>query len=116
MKATRNSSVLIALSLVVLLIAAMTVASCTETANKKPPAPKVPVTTTAASVTTQVPVPAATSKKQTLKISGSTTVLQIVQKAAHYIATHPNADIQVYDGGSGVGIQAIGAKTVDIGI
>jgi len=32
------------------------------------------------------------------------------------MATHPDADIQVSGGGSGVGIQAIGAKTVDIGM
>ena len=56
-------------------------------------------------------------QKQTIKISGSTTVLPIVQKAAdQYMATHANADIQVSGGGSGVGIQAIGAKTVDIGM
>jgi len=32
------------------------------------------------------------------------------------MTTHPDADIQVSGGGSGVGIQAIGAKTVDIGM
>jgi phosphate transport system substrate-binding protein len=32
------------------------------------------------------------------------------------MATHPDADIQISGGGSGVGIQAIGAKTVDIGM
>jgi phosphate transport system substrate-binding protein len=32
------------------------------------------------------------------------------------MSTHPGADIQVSGGGSGVGIQAIGAKTVDIGM
>ena len=32
------------------------------------------------------------------------------------MATHANADIQISGGGSGVGIQAIGAKTVDIGM
>jgi len=32
------------------------------------------------------------------------------------MAAHPDADIQVSGGGSGVGIQAIGAKTVDIGM
>ncbi len=130
MKPTRNSSLLIALGLVVLLIAAMAVAGCTDTANKNTPAPKAPVTTPAAVVTAQVAVPAATpvapaatiapvstGQKQTIKISGSTTVLPIVQKAAdQYMAAHPDADIQVSGGGSGVGIQAIGAKTVDIGM
>jgi phosphate transport system substrate-binding protein len=32
------------------------------------------------------------------------------------MAVHPNADIQISGGGSGAGIQAIGAKTVDIGM
>jgi phosphate transport system substrate-binding protein len=32
------------------------------------------------------------------------------------MATHANADIQIAGGGSGVGVQAIGAKTVDIGM
>jgi phosphate transport system substrate-binding protein len=32
------------------------------------------------------------------------------------MTTHPDADIQISGGGSGVGIQAIGAKTVDIGM
>ena len=61
--------------------------------------------------------PVSSGERQTIKISGSTTVLPIVQKAAdQYMAAHPNADIQISGGGSGVGIQAIGAKTVDIGM
>jgi phosphate transport system substrate-binding protein len=32
------------------------------------------------------------------------------------MASHPDADIQISSGGSGVGIQAIGARTVDIGM
>jgi phosphate transport system substrate-binding protein len=61
--------------------------------------------------------PVSSGQKQTIKISGSTTVLPIVQKAAdQYMKAHPDADIQVSGGGSGVGVQAIGAKTVDIGM
>lgn len=61
--------------------------------------------------------PASSQEKQTIRVSGSTTVLPIVQKAAdQYMATHAGADIQVSGGGSGAGIQAIGAKTVDIGM
>jgi phosphate transport system substrate-binding protein len=76
---------------------------------------QAPVSTTALPVKTTAPV--STGQKQTIKISGSTTVLPIVQKAAdQYMASHPDADIQVSGGGSGVGIQAIGAKTVDIGM
>jgi len=67
--------------------------------------------------TSETRTPVATQEKQTIKISGSTTVLPIIQKAAdQYMATHASADIQVSGGGSGAGIQAIGTKTVDIGM
>jgi phosphate transport system substrate-binding protein len=50
-------------------------------------------------------------------ISGSTTVLPVIQKAAdQYMATHLDADIRISGGGSGVGIQAVGTGTVDIGM
>jgi phosphate transport system substrate-binding protein len=58
-----------------------------------------------------------TGEKQSIRISGSTTVLPLAQKAAEaYMAAHPDADIQVSGGGSGVGVQQIGEKTVDIGM
>jgi phosphate transport system substrate-binding protein len=61
--------------------------------------------------------PAASGPKGKLKVSGSTTVLPIAQKAAEaYMATNPNADIQITGGGSGVGVQQIGEKSVDIGM
>jgi phosphate transport system substrate-binding protein len=91
------------------------VASTVPTTSSTVVATQVPVSTTAAPVVVVVPV--SSGQKQTIKISGSTTVLPIVQKAAdQYMASHPDADIQVSGGGSGVGIQAIGAKTVDIGM
>jgi phosphate transport system substrate-binding protein len=130
MKAQRSSHLLITLSLAALLIFAMLFAGCTDNGTKTPVATPVstaspgvvattagtaPVSTTAAVGTTDAPV--ASGQKQTIKISGSTTVLPIVQKAAdQYMAAHPDADIQVSGGGSGVGIQQIGAKTVDIGM
>ena len=87
--------------LAVLLIFAMATAGCTGTG----PATTPPTTA------------AATGIKETIRISGSTTVLPVAQKAAEaYMATHPGADIQVSGGGSGVGIQQIGEKTVDIGM
>lgn len=77
--------------------------------------PKI-VTESPTAAPTVVPT-VVSNERQSIKISGSTTVLPIVQKAAdQYMATHPNADIQVSGGGSGVGIQAIGLKTVDIGM
>jgi phosphate transport system substrate-binding protein len=130
MKTIRNASLVIPLGLVILLIAAMAVAGCTDSANKNPSTTPSPATTPPAMMTGQDTAPAATpiapqattvsvstGEKQTIKISGSTTVLPIVQKAAdQYMATHADADIQISGGGSGVGIQAIGAKTVDIGM
>ena len=100
MKAKRSSHVIVTLSLAVLLICAMLFAGCTSSGTTKPAATQAPI-----------------GQKQTIKISGSTTVLPIVQKAAdQYMALHPDADIQISGGGSGVGIQAIGDKIVDIGM
>ncbi len=126
MNAKRNSYVLVILSLAAVFMLAFA-AGCTgngttTTATTVPTATpsvaatsQVSVSTTPAQVTTTAPV--STGERQTIKISGSTTVLPIVQKAAdQYMAAHPYADIQISGGGSGVGIQAIGAKTVDIGM
>jgi phosphate transport system substrate-binding protein len=118
----------IAVSLVAIFILALA-AGCTTQSTKAPAATQVPAATPAiadAAGTQAAPAsaapaataaPASSGERQTIKISGSTTVLPIVQKAAdQYMAAHANADIQVSGGGSGVGIQAIGAKTVDIGM
>lgn len=130
MNAKRSSYLIIMMSLVALLVVAIAIAGCTSNGTTTPvstPAATNPPTTV---VTAATPAPAATiaapantaapavpAQKQTITISGSTTVLPFVQKAAdQYMAAHPNADIQVAGGGSGVGIQAIGAKTVDIGM
>jgi phosphate transport system substrate-binding protein len=68
-----------------------------------PPATVVPATSAA--------------QQQTLKVSGSTTVQPIAQDAADaFMKLHPEADIQVSGGGSGVGIQAITAGSVNIGM
>jgi phosphate transport system substrate-binding protein len=119
---------IIAVSLVAVFMLALA-AGCTTSETKTPVATQVPTTSPAIAGMAGVPAatpaaaPAATvapvssGQKQTIRISGSTTVLPIVQKAAdQYMAAHPDADIQVSGGGSGVGIQAIGAKTVDIGM
>ena len=129
MNGKRSSHLLITVSLAALLVFAMLFAGCTDNPTKTPVATQAPTASpsvvataaaqapvsTPAAVTTAAPV--STGVKETIKISGSTTVLPIIQKAAdQYMATHPDADIQVSGGGSGVGIQAIGAKTVDIGM
>lgn len=136
MRTTRKSILICAVSLVAVLMLALA-AGCTGTeakstspahadatpvtdqpAQASSPALQAtaPVSTGAATMATPA-APATTGLRQTIKISGSTTVLPIVQKAAdQYMATHPGADIQISGGGSGVGIQAIGTKMVDIGM
>jgi len=126
-----HSSLFVTLGLVILLVGAMSVAGCTDNAKKTSAA--TPVPTTAAVTAPQAPAstpaayvtpaasttnaPAASGPKGKLKVSGSTTVLPIAQKAAEaYMATNPNADIQITGGGSGVGVQQIGEKSVDIGM
>ena len=124
MNRKKSSHIFVVLSLAALLIASMAVAGCTDSGSKTPAATPVPTASLSGVVTSQTPAPVSTTaaavstgQKQTIRISGSTTVLPIVQKAAdQYMASHPDADIQVSGGGSGVGIQAIGAKTVDIGM
>jgi len=134
MNAKQSSILIVAVSLIALVMLAVA-AGCTgnstdaeaktvdptavpsaamdQIAATAPASPEATVAETPA----DKPLSAPTGQKQTLRISGSTTVLPIVQKAAdQYMATHPDADIQISDGGSGVGIQAIGAKTVDIGM
>ncbi len=125
-----HPSLFVTLGLVILLIGAMAVAGCTDSAKKTRAVPPVPTTaaltpsqaisTPAAQQAAAVPsitAPAASVPKGTLKVSGSTTVLPIAQKAADaYMATHPDADIQITGGGSGVGVQQIGEKSVDIGM
>lgn len=131
MNKRRHACLFVTLSLVILVAGAMAVAGCTDNAKKTsavPPVPTsaalttphVPVSTSAAQQTAAAPsttAPAASGPGGKLKVSGSTTVLPIAQKAAEaYMASHPNADIQVSGGGSGVGVQQIGEKSVDIGM
>jgi phosphate transport system substrate-binding protein len=134
MNEKRSSILIVAVSLVAVLMLALA-AGCTANDTSAGAKTAAPATSAAAVVAESSPAgasaapaetapamvavttAASTGQKQTLRISGSTTVLPIVQKAAdQYMATHPDADIQVSGGGSGVGIQAIGSKTVDIGM
>jgi phosphate transport system substrate-binding protein len=123
MKTHKRSYLFLTMSLVALLIASIVVAGCIGNGTKTTavtPAPTAPLTVPA---TPQTPAPVSTTapvssgQRLTISISGSTTVLPIVQKAAdQYMTLHPEANIQISGGGSGVGIQAIGAKTVDMGM
>ncbi len=120
MNAKKGSYLLVILSIVAVFMLAFA-AGCTGNEQILTASPtvigttQVPILTTAAPITTTDPV--STGQKQTIRISGSTTVLPIVQKAAdEYMTAHQDADIQISGGGSGVGIQAIGARTVDMGM
>jgi phosphate transport system substrate-binding protein len=129
MSGKQSRLTIIAISLVAVIILALA-AGCITSETKAPAAMQVPVAApaiagaagTPAASPAQAPatitaVPVSSGEKHTIRISGSTTVLPIVQKAAdQYMAAHPDADIQTSGGGSGVGIQAIGTKTVDIGM
>lgn len=85
----------IALAMAGILILALIAAGCTESTSITP----------------------STQERTSIKVTGSTTVLPIAQKAADvYMATHANADIQVTGGGSSVGVQAAGEKTAEIGM
>ena len=123
MKTRKRSYLFLTMSLVALLIASIVVAGCIGNGTKTTVATPAPTAPPTVSATPQVPAPVSTTapvspgQRQTISTSGSTTVLPIVQKAAdQYMTLHPEANIQISGGGSGVGIQAIGAKTVDIGM
>jgi phosphate transport system substrate-binding protein len=96
-----------ALGLAAVLVIALLFAGCVQQPGGGQPTPTQPGS--------QPTTPPATTS--VLKISGSTTVLPIAQKAADaYMADHAMTDIQIAGGGSSVGVQAIGEKTVDIGM
>lgn len=91
----KNQSGIIALALAGILILAFIATGCMGTGK----------------------IPSSSQERASIKVTGSTTVLPIAQKAGEsYMGTHPNADIQVTGGGSSVGVQAVGEKTADIGI
>lgn len=55
--------------------------------------------------------------KEIIRVSGSTTVLPVVSKAAElFKLNHPDVMITVNVGGSGVGVNQVGEKTVHIGM
>ena len=59
---------------------------------------------------------ACTQKATTINIAGSTTILPIVQAAAEvFMDKHPEINISVRGGGSGIGIKSAIDQTIDIG-
>ncbi|HTY14075.1 MAG TPA: phosphate ABC transporter substrate-binding protein [Methanoregulaceae archaeon] len=110
------------LALAGLLIGMILIAGCTSGTGTPSQTTNVPTTVASTPVVPSV-TPAATTapgtapSSGTIKVTGSTTVLPIAQAAADaFLKLNPNANIQVSGGGSGVGVQAIGEKTVDIGM
>jgi len=56
------------------------------------------------------------SKKETIQVSGSTTVLPVISKAADHFKVKHGITIIVNAGGSGVGINQLGEGKIDIGM
>lgn len=57
------------------------------------------------------------TKKESITISGSTTVLPVISNAADaYKKTHPDINIIVNAGGSGVGMNQLGEEKTDVGM
>jgi phosphate transport system substrate-binding protein len=93
-----------------LLVCMLFISGCVSSNGGKPAAISTQTVTTA-------PQTALSTGSGTVKVTGSTTVLPIAQAAAEaYQKANPTVNIQVSGGGSGVGVQSIGEKTVDIGM
>ena len=115
MKAQQSSYLLVTACLSALIIVSLLVAGCTSNGSTT----TVPSTTSATAAATQAgsAAPTTAAQTETLTLTGSTTVLPIAQAVADaYEQAHPEANIQVSGGGSGVGIQAIINQKVDIGM
>lgn len=115
MQRPKNSHMLAALVAGVLLLAII-MSGCT---GQQPVVPPTAGPSAQAHNTTLSPTTGQQNQAHVQKVSvtGSTTVLPIVQKAAEELMKTNNLlDIQVSGGGSGVGIQAAGEGTADIGM
>ena len=123
----KRSYLLITFSLVAVVMLALA-AGCTGNGKTTPVATTVPTPSPTVVATIQAPVSttAASGNDQGPGLNGSEADHQdqwfnnrpadCPEGTDECMASHPDADIQVSGGGSGVGIQAIGAKTVDIGM
>jgi len=133
-----HSTTLLLLGMAAVVIGALFVAGCTGTGGSATPTPTpapsttVPTatiaTTTTISATSATALPVTTAPatagtfvsngaKGKISVTGSTTVLPIAQALAEaYQALNSGADVQISGGGSGVGVQAAGGKTAEIGM
>ena len=125
----RKKSGIAGLAIAVLLMFMAFSAGCVSNTAEKTQAGNSVPTTASTLVTTAVVAQGATTAggnpqatqsaagSKTIRVSGSTTVLPIAQNAADaFMTANPGTNIQVSGGGSGVGIQQIGDKLVDIGM
>jgi len=91
---------LVATSFALILAIALFACGCTQQAGEQPSI-----------------APPGGQARETITLSGSTTVLPIAQAAADaYMDIHENVEIQVTGGGSSIGVQAAGEGTADIGM
>jgi phosphate transport system substrate-binding protein len=133
-----HSTTLLLLGLAAGVIGALLVAGCTgnQGGSATPTPTQAPSTTvpTATTATAGTPIATGTTASITtapatvgsyvpsgatgkISVTGSTTVLPIAQALAEaYLKLNPGADVQISGGGSGVGVQAAGGKTADIGM
>jgi phosphate transport system substrate-binding protein len=128
---TQNRAILL-LGLATVVIGALLVAGCTGIqGGPSTPTPTQSPSTTATTPTIGTPVAtdgtvssattavtyAPSSATGKISVTGSTTVLPIAQALAErYMVLNPGADVQISGGGSGVGVQAAGGKTAEIGM
>lgn len=91
---------LVATSFALILAIALLACGCTQQAGEQPSI-----------------APPGGQARETIMLSGSTTVLPIAQAAADaYMDTHGDTELQVTGGGSSIGVQAAGEGTADIGM
>ena len=116
MKTKRSSYVFVTVCLAALLIVSMLVAGCTSNGTTTTVA-RHRCSSTQAGCAPAHQRSCRQLRPESMTLTGSTTVLPIAQAVADaYMQAHPEANIQVSGGGSGVGIQAIINKKVDIGM
>jgi phosphate transport system substrate-binding protein len=102
MKSKASPVMMTIFAILCLVIAAVLASGCASTPGTTP---------------TQTTAPPTTVGIQKVSVTGSTTVLPLVEKEKEaFQANHPNADIQTSGGGSSVGVKSAGEGTAEIGM
>ena len=111
-----SKTAMLGLILVGLLLCCVLMAGCTGNSGSQTEKNVSTKTTTSVTPAGTASVKAS-SGGAALSITGSTTVLPVAAKAAEaYMVAHPDIDVQVNGGGSGVGVQSAGEGTAMIGM